>query len=210
MSADPASAWEACASCSAPLAVDQRYCLSCGERRAGARLPFLDVLREASGGPPTRPSASRAAHGVDVVNDRLRRNAPLLGLLGVLAVMMLIGVLVGHWASGDAKLATAPAPRVITVGAGPPAASPAATTPVSSGSNALSKKRKRGASARPAGKSAAPTKATNNNLKNLQNLSGREYQKQIDKLGKTIGTGGKPPPKDNKPPAGGGSFEEIG
>lgn len=211
MTADPASMWEICASCSAPLAGDQRYCLACGERRAGARLPFLDVLRaDAAGGGSDRvPPASRAAHGVDAVNERLRRNAPLLGLLGVLAVMMLIGVLVGHWAGGDPKLASAPATRVITVGGGaaPPSSAPAtaaAPTPSKKSARKSAKKGSGGA------KRGAPTNATNTNLKNLQNLSGREYQKQVDKLGKTIGTGGKPPPKDKKPPAGGGSFEEIG
>ncbi|HEY7952876.1 MAG TPA: hypothetical protein VID70_07790, partial [Solirubrobacteraceae bacterium] len=35
---------EICAGCGAPLGADQRYCLSCGIPRTGARLPFLDVL----------------------------------------------------------------------------------------------------------------------------------------------------------------------
>ncbi len=40
---------EPCASCGAPLAADQRYCLSCGTRRAGSRLPFRDILAEPAG-----------------------------------------------------------------------------------------------------------------------------------------------------------------
>ena len=39
-----ALAYESCPGCGAPLGADQRYCLSCGVPRAGARLPFLDVL----------------------------------------------------------------------------------------------------------------------------------------------------------------------
>ena len=31
---------EPCANCGALLASDQRYCLSCGERRADTRVPF--------------------------------------------------------------------------------------------------------------------------------------------------------------------------
>jgi len=41
-------------------------------------------------------------------------------------------------------------------------------------------------------------------------LSPKGYQKQSQKLPKTLGTGGKPPPKDNKKPAGGGGFQSIG
>jgi hypothetical protein len=37
----------------------------------------------------------------------------------------------------------------------------------------------------------------------------QEFEKS-KKAPKTVGTGGKPPPKDNKAPAGGGSFEDIG
>ncbi|MDO9356479.1 MAG: hypothetical protein Q7T55_22470, partial [Solirubrobacteraceae bacterium] len=33
-----------CASCTAPLAADQLFCLSCGTRRRDARIPFRDVL----------------------------------------------------------------------------------------------------------------------------------------------------------------------
>ena len=43
-----------CAECGAPLAEDQRYCLNCGQRRADARLPFLEVLETRF-----RPSANR-------------------------------------------------------------------------------------------------------------------------------------------------------
>ncbi len=54
MSTDP------CPTCGAAMAADQRYCLSCGNRRAEARLDYLEVLR---GGPlaaaagPSAPAA---------------------------------------------------------------------------------------------------------------------------------------------------------
>jgi hypothetical protein len=55
-----------------------------------------------------------------------------------------------------------------------------------------------------------PPPSATNGLRDLQRLSGKAYQRQIDKLGKKISTGGKPPPKDHKAPAGGGSFQDIG
>jgi len=47
-------------------------------------------------------------------------------------------------------------------------------------------------------------------VKQLQSLSGKDYVKQSKKLPKTVATGGKPPPKDNKPAGGGSGFQSIG
>ena len=44
-----------CAQCDAPLADDQRYCLECGARRNGARLPFNEIARPAEAPPPAPP-----------------------------------------------------------------------------------------------------------------------------------------------------------
>lgn len=215
---------EACASCGAPLAADQRYCLACGTRRAEARLPFRDVLGAAEppelvplGAPiPSGYSVAPAA-AAPTVNDRLRRNAPLMALVGILLVAMLIGVLLGHWSGQDVPIAAAaPArPQIIQVGgaaAAPAAAAattPAETTPADTATpdDGAAKK---DTSSSEGTSSGGAAKATNSAVKNLDKLSGKDYQKQIDKLGKTISTGGKAPPKDNKPPAGGGDFEDIG
>ena len=56
----------------------------------------------------------------------------------------------------------------------------------------------------------AASTAANPSLKKLENLSPEQYQKESVKLPKTVGTGGAPPPVDNKAPAGGGSFDTIG
>ena len=40
---------EPCANCGSPLAADQRYCLECGTRRGGPRIPFEQQLLEMSG-----------------------------------------------------------------------------------------------------------------------------------------------------------------
>ena len=46
---------EACATCGASLAADQRYCLNCGERRAATRVPFP--------GAPAAPEIAAADKG---------------------------------------------------------------------------------------------------------------------------------------------------
>src|SRR5919198_917177 len=54
------------------------------------------------------------------------------------------------------------------------------------------------------------SKATNKSLKDLSNSSGQDYEKKSSKLPKQVSTGGKAPPKDNKPAGGGTDFQDIG
>ena len=84
---------EPCPRCGAPLAVDQRYCLECGARRAEARLAFMEILgapAETQGGavPPTSQRPRPPAAGI----------SPGTAALGIgLAVLFLgVGVLVGR------------------------------------------------------------------------------------------------------------------
>ena len=86
-----------------------------------------------------------------------------------------------------------------------PVAADAAAGDAAGGSTAAKKKAKATTSDTPAAATAA-----NPTLKKLENLSPEQYQKQSLKLPKTVGTGGAPPPIDNKAPAGGGSFDTIG
>lgn len=226
-----------CAECGAPLADDQRYCLSCGARRSDARLPFVDVLAGAStelvplGAAGVVPLAAPGGGGYGgyggagvVAYDgsfeaRLRRGLPLLTLLVVLLLAVIAGLLLGHWSGddGSARAAAPVAPQVITVNAGAPvAAAPTAvaTTPTTettapTGTSSDSKKND-ASGASGDGSSGAKPKPAPAAVKELKNLSGKDYQKKVDALPKTFSTGGKAPPKDNKPAAGGGDFEEIG
>jgi hypothetical protein len=113
---------EPCPACGAPLAADQRYCLNCGRRRAGARVPYADLLAgrapeevlapAASPPPPPAPS---------------RRTVPL-GLAaagaGAIAAVLLVGVLIGAATGGSdqpTRLVASPTrqqPPVINVNAG--------------------------------------------------------------------------------------------
>src|SRR4051812_23042934 len=110
---------EACANCGALLAPDQRYCLSCGQRRAGTRVPFPAPAAVAPPPTPIQPLPRRRGQGIP----------PWAGIAAVAALGfgMLVGVLFAN-ANDD------PAPQVITQAATavptavPTSAPPAAAT----------------------------------------------------------------------------------
>jgi hypothetical protein len=115
-----------CASCAAPLASGQRYCLECGERQA----PISSVLL---GEPPLRDAPQAAASAAPTSppgappSDRAgQRNSTLTVIagVGVLLLAMGVGVLIGR--SGTSKQSTAP-PQVISVAATPSAGTGAAS-----------------------------------------------------------------------------------
>jgi hypothetical protein len=126
-----------CASCGVPLALDQRYCLECGQRRGDPRLPFMDavVLMDAvkrpAQAPPPPPKKKRSG---------ISPNAALITGVGTLLLALGIGVLIGR--SGHQVAAqTAAAPQVITVngGGGGEASSEASKGKATTGGGAASK-----------------------------------------------------------------------
>jgi hypothetical protein len=215
---------EPCPACGAPLAGDQRYCLHCGVRRPEARLEFLDVLdadvRARSVLPP--PGATAAPFGYAAaaapppsgLNGRLQANSGLLALATLLLLTLLIGLLVGHWATGSssAPSAAAPAPQVIRVeggGTAAPAAAAATTGGGASGGGSSAKSAKSRSSSKSSTSSDKTT--TDKSAVSVKSLSSKKAVEDAVKKGKPISTGtGKLPAKDDKAPAGGSSFEEIG
>lgn len=195
-----------CRVCGSALAEDQRYCLSCGERRAETRLPFLEIL---AGQRPEPPQAAAPATRRSSARERVERfssNTAAIAGIGCLLLAVGVGVLIGQGSNDTAQ--STPPPQVISVGgAGAATGTDAAAADTSAGgSTSTSAKKSADSNTAP---SKAASKATNPALKALDSTSGADYAKKAAKLPKTVGTGGKPPPKDNKPPAGGGSFEEI-
>jgi hypothetical protein len=198
---------EPCQACGAPLAGDQRYCLQCGTRRTEARLPFRDILAGEAAPPPTAVAPPTASAGAD---PGPRTGLTFLAGLACLLLALGVGVLIGR--SGDKTTTitgSTPAPQVISVGgaaAAPTTTAPGATsttpgststTPSTTGSSGSSS-------------SKGSSTAKNKSLNNLDKSSGSDYEKKSSKLPKTVGTGGKPPPKDNKPAGGGTDFQTIG
>lgn len=98
-----------CATCGAPLAADQRYCLNCGRR-----LQRRDDLWQALAPPPPRPPVEP----VTVLSPRAGRNASLLGA-GVLGIALLLAGVAGALVAQDpdqappqVRVAAAPQPNV--------------------------------------------------------------------------------------------------
>jgi hypothetical protein len=104
-----------CAGCGAALADDQRYCLSCGARNAEPRVAYRDLLTA-----PGEPVPGAAGSSPVATRDWTPMIA--LGALGGLALVLVIGVLIGKSGFGGSEQASAP--QVIRVG---PSAGVAAT-----------------------------------------------------------------------------------
>jgi hypothetical protein len=102
---------EPCRSCGAPLAEDQRYCLNCGQRRAGQRVDYQSLLGDTGNG-SVNGHAAPAAPARSGLAD-----SPLAAVLGIaaLGLMLLLGVLIGKGGSGTSGDAPAP---VVQVGGG--------------------------------------------------------------------------------------------
>jgi hypothetical protein len=132
---------DACAVCHSPLGPDARYCLTCGARRAGARLEFLDVLDERPGHPPA--AAPVAAPTPPPSRLDVLRTWPF-GLTAVVLLALLIGLVAGRWLSDRDDDGNAAATQVIRVegaGAGAavaPAASASTATPAATRAGATS------------------------------------------------------------------------
>lgn len=195
---------ETCSGCGTPLNQDQRYCLSCGARRDGMQPSFIRILGE-----PDDQSAGvggTAAPGQAPAGGQAQGSSkspiPALATIGCLLLALGVGVVIGR--SGGSGSSSSK-PQVVNLGAAGAAAGTAATADTAS----TSAKKSKSSGDSGAAASASASKATNSSLANLEKLSPKDYQKQAAKLPKLVGTGGKPPPTDNKAPAGGGSFSEI-
>jgi hypothetical protein len=207
-----------CSNCGASLVADQRYCLVCGQPCSPTRLAFLDVLQAES---ELRSPASLVSPQVGYSPSLgylppaqevgaigwLRRYSGLLGLLAVLLVTGLIGLLVGHWLAptkaagpqvvkieGAALPAAAAAAPVAspTVAASAPA-KPSSSKPSSSKSSTEAQEKQEVKEAEsPKAKLKAPVKTSASSVGKLEKTTGKRHQKEIEKLtegGKPIETG---------------------
>jgi len=189
---------DTCATCGSALSPDQRYCLSCGTRRSGANLHFQQILAADAAAQAQASAAAPAAAGA-AGGSSARSSMPALASIACLLLALGVGVLIGKSGSGSGSAATT---QAVTAA---PAATDAAAGAAATDSTATKKTAKSTSSDTP-----AASTASNPTLKKLENLSPEQYQKQSLKLPKVVGTGGTAPPKDNKAPAGGGSFDTIG
>lgn len=207
---------EACRSCGAALAEDQRYCLNCGERHGGPRVEFRQHLEARE---ERKPAASPADAGESAGDGKGRQRdyAPLAAVAGiaVLGVMLLIGVLIGR--GTDSSGTSSAPPRVITVGAADSGAG------ASGGGGADAAQKQQGGNGGGKAKSARKAKASagrspdtgdapvvsEDQLKKLQAQSPDEYSESSAKLPDEIATPGEAPAPDGKAPGGGSGGTTI-
>lgn len=102
-----AAASDRCASCNAPLASDQQYCVNCGERRGKPRFSYQPQAPAA----PTSPAPSRERR------NRAPAGLTLVAGVATLLLAMGVGVLIGQNSSDNSKTVAAQTP-VITVNGG--------------------------------------------------------------------------------------------
>jgi hypothetical protein len=122
-------ALETCATCAAPMADDQRYCLECGARRADRPSFFLDALNArdvglGGDGPAAAPAPAPSGRAPVTTTT-------VLWGVGLLLLAMAIGVLVGR-----AGHSSTPPPQVITVGGAAASGTAAGSAPTSGGTAA--------------------------------------------------------------------------
>lgn len=119
---------EPCPACGAPLASDQRYCLNCGRRRAGSRVPYADLLAGRAPEEVLAPAASPRPPPAPPPRRTVPAGLAVAGAGGV-ALVLAVGVLIGAATTGEEQprqvAAPAPAPQeppVINVNAAAPVA----------------------------------------------------------------------------------------
>ncbi len=105
-----------CQNCGAPMASDQRYCITCGTRRGAAR--FSAESPRPSGPVPEPAAGGQARQG------RWGPAATIIAGIGTLLLAMGVGVIIGHNGTSNGSTKAA-APQVITVGGGAAASQPA-------------------------------------------------------------------------------------
>lgn len=207
---DPAEA--TCPSCGAAVAADQHYCLNCGRPCAPLRLPFMEVLQSGPPGQRAQGPPGYAGNGYlpplqqSDGGGPLRRYTGLFTLVGVLLVTAVIGLLIGHWASGSGGSANGP--QVIKLeGLSGTAAAPSTSSPEgSAGTGSTANGGGKGSESKSSehetkeeeketkeAKLPPPSKQSSKSVQNLSKLSGKQAEEEIKKIGNSpapIVTGG--------------------
>ena len=110
------TASDACPTCGAQMAIDQRYCLNCGHRRGEPRLPFMDAVTfmNAVNQPP--PEAAAAAPPPPPQKSGVSPSTTLIAGIATLVLAVGVGVLIGRSGNNDSAPVANQKPTVIQVG----------------------------------------------------------------------------------------------
>ena len=126
-----AAVGDRCATCGAPMAPDQHYCINCGERRGKPRFGLGSAAPTAVAAPPPSPPRRR--------KPKVSSATALVAGVGTLLLAMGVGVLIGRTDSNNnPKAASAPPVQVVTV-AGQGGSGGAAATPTTTAAHSTTK-----------------------------------------------------------------------
>jgi len=195
--ADPVAA--PCRSCAAPLAPDQRYCLSCGARVAASRVDYLALLAGAAGA--ANGAAAPATGGARTARSLARQLDRVGGPMGAAAVVLValgVGFLFGQGAGDSGPATVIQRPPIVNVQSSGVAAGPADSGTTTSGADG----RGGGGGKRGGADTKGVPKAT------TENTGGdidKQRQQPIEQA-----TQGAPPKTDHKAAGGGSAVETIG
>lgn len=106
---------DACPSCGSQLALDQRYCLHCGQRRGDPRLPVMDAVNYMEMSRRPGPQQVQAAPPPSGRRRLLSANASMVAAVATLVLALGVGVLIGRSGNSAEQTASA-APQIIRVG----------------------------------------------------------------------------------------------
>ncbi len=204
-----------CATCGAPMASDQRYCLECGARRAHTAAGLLgggsQTLASGSGSSatsqeqtdrtgPAEPTAggALAVAGGAAGASTARSGGPVAVIagVGVLLLAMGVGVLIGRSGSGNGKPSAIPAQVISVASPGTGATStsttstPALTTPSttkSSGSTSSGSTSSKSKSSSEIGQT--PSKPAPPSVLPKAGGSGQSYEQKSKNLPNVVSTG---------------------
>jgi len=108
---------DACPSCGSSLLPDQRYCLSCGQRRGEPRLPIMDAVAYMDASKRPQPAAAAAPPKPPPRRrPSVSASSSLVAVVATLVLALGVGVMIGR--SGDDGMSNTAAPQIIRVGGG--------------------------------------------------------------------------------------------
>lgn len=226
---------EVCSACQAPLAIDQRYCLECGRRRGSSRVEFAELLplpAGAASGQPGRTVTETTSVEQGGVPAAMGAQSPwtpfaMVASIAVLALMLLVGVMIGRDDDPTQVTAATPVAPVATTPTETAAGTSAGTAGGAAGGSGGSGGGGGGASTGgggdggggggvaveepPPAESAPGAEVIDQaQLEELDSLSGEEQQEASKNLPDTIAIPGEPPPVDDVAPGDGTKAETIG
>ena len=212
-----------CSACRAPLAIDQRYCLQCGQRRGARRVDFAELLPldETSGSAHGAGSAAAAppAAGQVAPVQSAGGSGPwtplaVVASVATLGLMLLVGVMIGK-DDDPTTVAAAPAaaPAVASTDAGGAAAAGGSDAAGGGGaggggdtktaSDKGGDKGGGGDKTVPASQAPGAQELDEGDLEALENATGDDAADASNDLPDTVATPGEPPPTDNEEPGAG-------